>query len=332
MKRERPTLQTVADAAGVSKSLASFALNGRPGVSDENRDIVLRVARELGYVPDAIARELRTGTAAMFGLIVRNVENPFFNDLLIGMQEVAFERDISIIAVDSRYSIDRERRHIRSLAARRVGGLAIAPVGDAEAVEEWRALRPGARTVLVNSSMKGDDPSVMHVSPDNDAAVTKAFEHLHALGHRRIAFLTAPPQLMSDADRYRRYTQLCAEYGVSQLPLFSPLQSTAIVEHLLAALDHAERPTAIITNSDFSANYIYTAAQMRGLRIGFDLSVVGHDDLDTSAHLAPGLTTLRLDRRALGSRAFARLTGEESGNHVEPVTLVERASSGPPRA
>ena len=148
---QSPTQRTVADAAAVSPALVSFALNGRPGVSDGKRTEIIRLARELGYQPDPLARELRTGKTTMFGLIIRNVANPFFIDLLASMQEAAFEENTTIIAMDSRYSEERERIHIRRLASRRISSLAIAPVGAAKSVLQWSALRPDARTVLVNS-------------------------------------------------------------------------------------------------------------------------------------------------------------------------------------
>lgn len=324
----RTTLKMVAAAAGVSPTLASFVLNGKPGASKKKHENILRIAAELGYQPDPLARELRTGKTQMFGFIVRNFPNPFFNDVLAGLQEAAFEDDITIIAMDSNYSQERERSHIRNLSSRRINSLAIAPVGVSESITPWSTLMPNSRIVLVNSSMTSDG-GFPHVSPDAVSAVTQAFNHLWELGHRRIAFLSAPPELMSDVDRYFTYQNLCTSHSVPKMPIFSTLDASGIVQNVERTLTGSQQPTAIITNSDFSAHYVYVAAQKVGLRIGVDLSVVGHDDLDTSQLLNPPLTTLSLNRIKLGHEVYKRLTGTVAGDHQEPVKLIVRASTGP---
>jgi DNA-binding LacI/PurR family transcriptional regulator len=323
-----PTLQTVADAAGVSTALVSFALNGRPGVSEAKRTMILRVADELGYQVNPAARELRTGRIELMGLVVRNIANPFFNDVLAGMQHAAFEAEVTVVAMDSDYSGERERVHVQRLAARRVSGLAVAPVGAGGVVEQWRRLAPGGRLVLLNtcSSIAGGAPTV---SPDAHAAVTGAFEHLWELGHRRIGFLTAPPELMADRDRFSRYEDLCAERSVPSLPLFADLHTSAIERRVAAALEGPEPVTAIITNSDFAAHRVYLTARRLGLTVGRDLSVVGHDDLESSVLLDPPLTTVAVDRRRIGGEIFRRLNGDADDDFRAPVRLVERSSTGP---
>lgn len=326
--KPRVTLKMVASAAGVSPALASFALNGKGGVSPEKRATILRVAQDLGYRPDPLAQELRTGKAQMFGFIVRNFANPFFNDVLTGMQEAAAKDDITIIAMDSNYSPEREISHIRNLSSRRISNLAIAPVGAAESVLPWSTMSAQSRLVLVNSSMRSE-ADVAHVSPDAVSAVSQAFLHLRGLGHDRIAFLSAPPGLMSDVDRYDAYEALCRDHSIAPYPIFTPLEARGIVHNIEQALSSACPPTAIITNSDFSAQYVYVVAQRLGLVLGRDLSLVGHDDLDTSRLFNPSLTTLQLDRRRLGHEVYARLTGTSAGDHREPVELVVRATTGP---
>lgn len=330
-RADRPTLQTIAGAAGVSTSLVSLALNGKSGVSDVRRDEIRKIAEDLGYQPDPVARELRTGSVSMIGLLVRNVSNPFFNDLLAGMQQAAFEQGVTIVAMDSEYSEDRERRHIRHLAARRVDRLAIAPIGRAASLDEWQRLRPDARTVLINAGPQMY-PDLPHVAPHAGQAVGLAFDHLWQLGHRTIGFLSAPISLMSDEDRYQHYLSLCGRRGVEPRPIFSDLQGEAIRNRMVTELEAPQRPTAVITNSDWSAHYVYLAARDLGLMIGTDVSVVGHDDLDTSQLLEPALTTLAVDRRELGRQAFARLASVDDTAYAGPVRLIARTSSGPPAA
>lgn len=327
----RPTVSTVAKAAGVSPSLVSFVFNGRPGVAKATRDNILEVAERLGYTPDPRARELRTGKATTIGLIVRNVANPFFNEILIGMQECAESENVSIMAMDARFDPRVETDHVRSLAARRPTGLVLVPVGDAASAQLWQKLLPTTPLVIVNSRLDVA-ANVPHVSPDSTRAVRLAFDHLWMLGHRRIALLSAPPDLMPDGDRLNEYLTACSERAIQAMPLFASLTGDGLSAGLTEALSHneAERPTAIITNSDYTAGYVYQAARERGWTIGRELSVVGHDDLATSELLAPGLTTIRVDLREIGRQAYARINNPDAGNYTAPVSLVVRGSTGAP--
>lgn len=323
----RVTLQTVASELGVSTAAVSFALNNRPGVSDELRRRAVETASRLGYVPDLVAAGLRTGEAKIYGLIVRNIANPFFNDLLSGMQDAAYAYGITVLATDSAYSPERERRQAELLLARRASGLAIAPIGGSDTLTFWNSHRPTARTVLINSS-NSIGPGYNHVSPDSRSAVTLAFRHLRGLGHTRIALLVAPKNRVPDGDRIAVYESLCDNDRLPKLIVHTEQDGKSIIKRVMQATTDPENVTAFITNSDYSAQYVYIAAHQSGLVVGHDISIVGHDDLDTSSLLAPGLTTIRLDRKALGRAAFARLHGLENGDHVEPVSLVVRGSTG----
>lgn len=323
-----PSIKDVAREAGVSPTLASFALNGRDGVGEQTRQRVLDVAAALGYRANPYARALRTGNSNSFGLLIRNLANPIFLDVIAGAQEVAAASDSTILVADSDYSIDRERQHIQQFAAHRVDGLAIAPVGPGESVQLWRDLRPSAPTVILYATAQGID-DVIRVCPDNRTAVRLAVDHLASLGHREIAFLTAPPTLIADHDRLAEFEVVCGERGIVPHPVPTPLNLTAVIEHTTQLLAQPNPPTAVITNSDYTAHGVYLAARERGMVVGRDLSVVGHDDLPTAELLDPPLTTIALDGRALGRELVARLRLIEQGDHAEQVSLVVRGSTGP---
>lgn len=326
----RPSIRDVAREAGVSTALASFALNDRDGVAPDTKARILQVAQRLGYRPDPTARALRTGLTGTYGLLVRNMQNPYFLEVLRGAQEVASERGSTVLAVDSAYSVEREREHVTHLVQQRVDGLAIAPVGSGEAVDLWQRWAPGKPTVVVNAVAHQE--GVTRVGPDNEAAVDLAVEHLHALGHRWITFYTAPAGVMADHDRLDRFLQRCEELGVEPHTVETELNLDAAYEVTRRLLQSERPPRAIITNSDFTAHAVYRAAREEGVVVGRDLSVVGHDDLATSPLLDPPLTTLRLDRYALG-RAIAErlLPTSRLGEYRERVELVVRGSTVAPR-
>lgn len=326
----RPNIHDVAREAAVSTALASFALNDREGVSAATKNRILAAAARLGYQADPFARALRSGTGNAFSLMVRNMANPFFLDVLRGAQESATRKGATILAVDSDYSTERERELIEFLVAQRVQGLAIAPVGSTgAAVQQWLELAPGRPIVVINAVQPPNLP-VSRVAPDNIGAVTLAVDHLVNLGHRRITFLTAPAGLVADDDRLDTFLTRCGELGVQPDAVETHLSLDHVYRVVSARLEGADPPTAIITNSDFTAHAVYRAARDASVEVGSQLSVVGHDDLPTSALLDPPLTTLRLDRRAIGQAIFAKLAGgAEVGEYLEPVELVVRRSTGP---
>ena len=142
----------MAKAAGVSVATASLAINGQPGVAEETRRRIVAAAEQLGYRANPQAQALRRGRTTTYGFVVRNFANPFFLEVLSGAQQVAADAGATLLVLDSRYSIQRERRHVQELAAQRVAGLAIAPVGPGESLRLWQVLRPGAPAVALNAS------------------------------------------------------------------------------------------------------------------------------------------------------------------------------------
>jgi LacI family transcriptional regulator len=309
----------------VSTSAVSLALNGHKGVSDETRAVILQVAHDLGYRANPLAKALRSGRSGSYALLIRNLSNPYFLDVISAAQGEAHQSAATMLVVDSGYASERE--HVERLADANVDGLAIAPIGMGAAVLQWQRLRPGTPIVVLNAATAGLE-NVMRVSPDNESAVAQAVEHLAALGHRRVAFLTAPAKLMADHDRLTTFLAAAPALGLEPVPVESRLSLDAVEESTVSLLSSEHPPSAVITNSDHTASAVYRAAKSLGLQIGSDLSVVGHDDLPTSELLDPPLTTLSLDRRAIGRAMFDRLSGAARGNHLEAVHLVARASTG----
>jgi len=325
-------IRDVAQAVGVSLATASLAINGQPGVAEATRHRILAAAERLGYRANPQAQALRRGRTTTYGFVVRNFANPFFLEVLSGAQQVAADSGATLLVLDSRYSLDRERRHVQELAAQRVAGLAIAPVGTGESIRLWHDLRPGAPVVALNASADGIT-GVCRVHPDNAAAVGLPVRRLAELGHSRVAFLSAPRQLMADPDRLRHFRRLARELGLRPRVMYSPLTIADVQRAAGVLLSRADAPTAIITNSDYTAHAIYKAARELSLPVGRGVSVVGHDDLPTSELLDPPLATIRMDHRAMGRALMMRLLElGPADDYVAGVELVERASLQPPQA
>ncbi len=326
----RVGIRDVARSAGVSVASASVAINGRSGVSEQTRRRVLDAAAGLGYRADPRARDLRRGRTTTYGLVVRNFANPFFIDVIAGAEEVAAAAGATLLAVDARYSLQRERQHVLEMADRQCAGLAIAPVGLGDSIRLWQQLRPGLPTVALNAAVEGL-AGVTRVSPDNARAVELALRRLAELGHVRIAFLCAPRRLMADPDRLRRFHELSGRLGIQPVIVSTALTLGGVQSAIRKVLNRPDPPTAVITNSDYTAHAVYKAARALPLQVGAELSVIGHDDLPTSELLDPPLTTLRLDRRAMGRALMRRLLDPGlTGDHIQGVTFVERASISTP--
>lgn len=319
-------LRDVARLAGVSVASASLALNGQPGVAELTRRRIAAAAEQLGYRANPQAQALRRGRTTTYGFVVRNLANPFFLDVMSGAEQVASESGATLLVLDSCYSPEREAELVRKMAAQRLEGLAIAPLGAGASIRLWQQLRPGAPVVVLNASLRGCK-GVSQVSPDNAAAVALPMRRVAELGHSSAAFLAAPRNVMADADRLGHFRRCAAEYELRPQIVHTPLTIEDVRRATRGLLTGTQPPSCIITNSDYTAHAIYKAARDLDLPVGPAVSVIGHDDLPTSELLDPPLATIRVDRwgmgRALMTRLLAQVTPDD---FVAPVELVERAS------
>jgi LacI family transcriptional regulator len=318
LQQQPSGIREVARLAGVSVASASFALNGQPGVAEDTRQRILAAAEQLGYRANPQAQALRRGRTTTYGFVVRNFANPFFLDVLSGAEQVAEEAGATVLFLDSRYSLQRESMHVREMAAQRLAGLAIAPVGTGESIRLWQELRPGAPVVALNATADGI-AGISRVCPDNGAAVGLPMRRLAELGHK------------SDPDRLRHFRRVSRALALRQVVMYAQLTIADVQQAATRLLAGQGAPTAIITNSDYTAHAVYKAARVLALQVGPEVSVIGHDDLPTSELLDPPLATVRLDRQEMGRATMRRLLGQvPPGDHIAPVALVERASLQPP--
>jgi LacI family transcriptional regulator len=326
---KRATLRDVAAGAGVSVAQASFALNGTGRVAAATAERVRRVAAELDYQADGRARALRTGRRSAYGVVIRNMRNPFFLDVLRGMETVAHRKGALLLIMSSDYDQERESAALRRLAAEAVAGIAIAPIGRRGRLLEWMDRHSHVPVVAFNCTPEPDREGAASrlstVGPDDEEAVARAVAHLAERGHREATLLMAPEHLAADWGREEAFQRHCAEHGMAGSVARGPLDYEAVARRsarMMALPGHR----ALVVNSDHLSAAVYDAARSLGLRVGRDVSVVGHDDLPTSALLDPGLTTIAVEREVLGERIMDLLV-EGPGAAVRlPVRLVERGS------
>ncbi|WP_069160291.1 LacI family DNA-binding transcriptional regulator [Nocardia altamirensis] len=335
--KEPITQRDLAQSLGVSISAVSLALAGRAGVSERLREQVLTRAAELGYKPNATAVALRTRRSKVLGLLIRNLRNPHFLDVIDGFDETCARAGYDVMVGSSRYEPDREQELLEAFQNRAVDGLAIAPIGASNHVHAWHTAtnRP---VVLLNAASHTTGPGTMSVQSDHRTAVDLAVHHLVGLGHRRLAMVVAPPDKSPDPERWERFETLGASMGFTAIAVTTELSATAaqaaIARELHGQAD--QRPTAFIANSDYIAHAVYLAAAECGLRVPHDVSIIGHDDLPTSASLCPPLTTIGVNRRDIGEHAATLLIDTldnhppKSSNVTVAVDLRVRESTAEP--
>ncbi|MFE1166687.1 LacI family DNA-binding transcriptional regulator [Nocardiopsis sp. NPDC058789] len=336
--RKRVTLRDVATRAGVSVAQASFALNGQGRVAPATVERVRRAASDLDYQVDGRARALRTGQRSAYGVVIRNMRNPFFLDVLRGMEVRAHREGAFLLILSSDYDVDREAAALRRLAAEGVGGVAISPIGRHGPLAAWLPRHPDVPVVAFNRTPEPAPPEgdrLSTVGPDDGAAVDLALEHLRARGHRAPTLVMAPEGLAADWGREEAFVRRCAEWGLAGTVVRCPLDHDSVARMVVervgaSAGGGTAGHEAFVVNSDYLGSAVYAAARSLGSRVGRDLSVVGHDDLATSELLDPGLTTVGVDRELLGDHAMRLLVSPDEapeGRRVRlPVHLVERNS------
>ncbi|WP_331766210.1 LacI family DNA-binding transcriptional regulator [Embleya sp. NBC_00896] len=329
-----PTLEDVAARAGVSRSLVSLVMRGSPKVSETRRQAVLAAARELGYRPNLNARTLATGSSSTLGVMISDLHNPYFAEVVDGVEAAANDNDMDIILGTGGRRPAHERRSVeRLLQFRPAGLLLLGPVVETSAIEEAASQVP---TVLVARSVRAG-----HVDTVNDDGATGsalAVEHLAALGHRHIVHVDGGAGSQSLVRR-RGYEQAMKRLALTRHMRVVPSEytDTGGAKAARALLGGDELPTAIVAANDFNAVGIIGELSEAGVRVPQDVSVIGYDNTHLAGLRHIGLTTINQPREEMGRLAtetlLQRLRGErtKAARHLLHPELVIRTSTGAPR-
>ncbi|MEV6813107.1 LacI family DNA-binding transcriptional regulator [Micromonospora sp. NPDC051296] len=334
----RLRLIDVAERAGVSLATASRSLAGREGVSEEVADRVRQVARELGYVANPYARTLAGGASSTVGLVVHQVDDPYFAEIASGVIEIAAEEGLLVQICHSGRDPDAELRQLRHLIAQRVGIILIAGSGyndprvEAEARAELSEFQSqGGRVAVIGRHALGVDA----VLPDNEAGSRALAGHLLDLGHRHIAIAAGKEGLTTITDRIAGVSSALQQRGLTldSIPIvhsdFTRGGGRMAAEQILC--DHPET-TAIIALNDAMAMGVLSTLRAHHIAVPEQMSVVGFDDVSVAADLAPSLTTIRLPMTDMGRMALSLALKPRSARPRRRPTghlLVVRDSTGP---
>jgi DNA-binding LacI/PurR family transcriptional regulator len=331
------TIRDVARAAGVAASTVSRYLNGQLRVSPATEAKVLEAVAELGYVPNAPARNLARRRSGVIGFVVPEISNPYFGAIADFVVEAVERHGRLVLLCSHRSQSVRQSSYIDLLASGAIDGMLY--LGSFRSNERLAAaITDGLPVVVVDEPIAGLPP-VSSVVMDDYAGGYQATSYLVALGHRRIAFVSGPAELGSVQERYRGYCDalrvgcIDAEGQVNLAGQFTEQFGMSALPHLLAA---ARPPTAAFVASDYIALGVLSAAEMHGIKVPDDLSIVGFDDIRFSQYVRPRLTTIRSPVDRLAQQGvellFERLQDPQAParTQVLPVELVIRESAAAP--
>jgi DNA-binding LacI/PurR family transcriptional regulator len=335
-RRRRPTIYDVARLAGVSTATVSRALNGTAPIAAATRTAIDDAVEQLGYRPNPVARSLVTKSTQTIAFLLPDITNPFYAELVSGIQQLMLERDQSMLLCTTDGDPEQEARYLRLLRAKHVDGALVDGLGlSAERIAAL--VDDGFPIVCLDRDLASS--SVPLVQVDNRAGARMATEYLLSLGHTRIAHVTGATAPISD-ERLAGYRGALEAAGIAFDPaLVASGDFTEGGGHaaMRALLESASRFSAVFCANDLSAMGALNAVLSSGRRVPFDLSIIGFDDVRLSPYTSPPLTTIHQPAAEIARYATELLLDLIQG--VEPrsahrlfaPTLVVRGSTGPPR-
>ncbi|MBN1563547.1 MAG: LacI family DNA-binding transcriptional regulator [Anaerolineae bacterium] len=327
-----PTIRDVARVAGVSTSTVSHVINETRFVSPETRARVLETMKTLKYSPNRLASSLRSNQTLTLGVLLPNSANPFFAEILLGIESTCFDRGYNFILGNANDDPKRELDYLRVLISRQVDGILLISTGSYD--ESIAFLIEQQVPVVVVDRAPGIE-SVTEIFTDNKRGGLLATQHLIELGHTAIACITGPSFLTPSAERVAGYKQAMNLAGLHVyddwivIGDFQHSSGYVACEQLLA-LDHP--PTAVFACNDLMAVGALCAIHEAGLRVPDDISIIGYDNIPLASYTIPRLTTIAQPAREIGNLAVMRLIdalrSDEgcAARECLPVNLVKRDS------
>lgn len=328
-----PTMKEVAECAGVSIKTVSRVMNSDPLVKSSTRETVLGAARQLGYRPNAPARTLVTGRSKIIGLLIADLGNYFFSEIVRGVQNATEAQGYGVLMCDTGENPDTEMRCVDLLLSHRVDGLILSSSRLQD--EQITRIADAATVALMNRFHP--DPRVL-TGAIQDEAVHLAAEHLVSLGHTTIGYIGGPIYSRAAWAREEGCKHVLARHGLEG-PLVAsgfPVSIEGGYSAMNWLLDVRPTITGIVAYNDMLAIGAIRAAQARGYRVPDDISIAGFDDIHFAAHVNPPLTTVSVPIHRMGFDTAQLLidtteaNGKAIGNRCRiECHLVIRGSTGP---
>jgi LacI family transcriptional regulator, galactose operon repressor len=311
-------IREIAKRAKVSTATVSRAINRVPTVDPQLAKRVWKVVDELGYYPNRQARALVSGRTRIFGLIVSEITNPFFPEIVQSFEDMAVQHNYEILLTSTVHDPKRMESSVRRMIERRVDGVAILTFGMEEALLKDLRFR---KVPLVFVDVGPNVPGVSTIRINYQQGIRQAVQHIAALRHSRIAFISGPLNLKSALARKAAFEESMREIGM-EAPNSMVIEGDHTMEGGMLALTKLvalrDRPTAILCSNDMTAIGVMRQAYESGIAIPRDLSVVGFDDIRLAQFTIPPLTTIQMSQSDLARLAFQALLNDVSKEGAGP--------------
>jgi LacI family transcriptional regulator len=300
-------IREIAKRARVSTATVSRTINRHPSVQPQLAKRVWKIVEELGYFPSTQARALVSGRSRMFGLIVSEIINPFFPEIVRVFEETAVQNNYEILLTSTVHDPERMKTSVRRMLEHRVEGVAVMTFGMEESLLDDLKLR---NVPLVFVDVGPPRPRVSNIRIDYLHGIRQAVQHLAALRHERIAFISGPLTLKSAVARKDAFVRSMSEIGMPADPEIM-IEGNHTLEGGEVAfaklLSSASRPTAILCSNDMTAIGVMHKSYSEKINVPHDLSVIGFDNIHLSQYILPPLTTIEMSQTELGRLAFQAL-------------------------
>ena len=324
------TMVDVARLAGVSKATVSRALS-QPDIVDKNtRDAVRTAVAKLRYRPNAMARSLASRSSQTVGVVINRFDSIYFGSLLAGAENAITDEGFKMLAESARECVEGERDAWASLLERQCDAVIVHSDNmDEDELVQWMAEHP--TSLLMNRLLPGFEDRCIHL--DNCRGGALAANYLYDKGHRQVAMVTGPNKFYEVRDRSAGFEKALAQYDLKMVTVESDFRVQGGYEAMVTLLHHKTPITAVFFQNDEMAAGALEACRERGVDVPQNVSMIGFDDIPSSRHLMPKLTTIRQPLRKIGAAAgqlaYALAVGENDTSHIPHVfeaEVVERAS------
>lgn len=335
----KTTLSTIAEHLGVSTATVSLALRDSPLVAEATRERIKKCAVELGYIYNRRAASLRTSRSGIIGVVVHDIMNPFFAEIILAIEDELGQRRETFLLCNHRDELAIQTDFIDTLLQFGADGVIISPAIGTTVEDIDKIESAGLPLVMIARSIPGSSAPVFR--GDDKQGIRMATRHLLELGHRNIAFIGGRRETSTGRDRREGYLAAMAEYGIDPDPSWqmgSEATRKAGFDSIRAMLSTSFKPTGIVCFSDLVAIGVMSGLRSMGLQPGVDIAVTGYDDIAEAEIAAPALTTVWNGQQEAGRLAARAMIATLSGG--EPprgVTLIDpklriRESTCPPKA
>jgi DNA-binding LacI/PurR family transcriptional regulator len=329
------TMREVAKRAGVSPATVSRVLNKTQSISTEMEQRVLEVVRQLNYYKNVHARRLATGQSDLFGLLISEIANPFFPEIIQGFQAAAWDRGLDVLLCNTEYNQSRTTAVMRKLIERDARGVAVMTSSvDKSALSDLIAAGIG----VVFCNLGPAEKLVSNISIDYQRGISQAIEHVIQLGHRRAAVIAGPEDNHTAVIIKQALVAGLQARDLNPFPVLdSKYRVDAGASSVRTMLSQPEIPTVVFCGSDLIAMGAMSALEEAGVKIPEDVSVIGIDDISFAFLARPPLTTIRVPRQRLGTIAFQALDKmlslkrRRGAEYYLETELVVRGSTVAPR-